>query len=232
MRFPRTIFALVPAVFVLGSCGRLGGPTLDVETFNLENRYGFEAAELIDPYVFGDRADAPGAMSATADAITVRETRDNLEKIRRVLQEFDQPIPGVRLYFQLIEADSFQDEDPAIAGVVAELRSIFRFDGYRLVGEAMVPVAGGSQDRQSFSQRFLGVDNPITVEAEARVLKNGTVRLDPVQLADSWNQLMAATVNITPGQTIVIGGTQATDFSGGTPAEDRILILTVRAEAG
>lgn len=232
MRFPRTMLSLVPAVLLLGACGRMGGPKLDVETFNLENRSGYEAAELINPYVFGDRADAPGAMSATADAITVRETRDNLDKIRRVLEDFDQPIPGVRLYFQLIEADSFRDEDPAIADVVAELRSLFRFQGYRLAGEAMVPIAGGNQDRQSFSQRFLGVDNPVTVEADARIQRDGTVRLDPVQLRDTWNQLMAATVNITPGQTIVIGGTQATDFSSGTSGSDRIIILTVRAEVG
>jgi hypothetical protein len=232
MKFPRRFLAILPAVLLLSACGRFGAPKLDVETFNLDNRSGYEAAELINPYVFADRADAPGAMSATDAAITVRETRDNLEKIRRVLQEFDQPIPGVRLHFQLIEADSFRDEDPAIADVVAELKSLFRFEGYRLVGEAMVPVAGGSQGRQSFSQRFLGVEDPVTVEAEARIQRNGTVRLDPVQLLEFRNQLMAATVNITPGQTIVIGGTQSIGYSSENPSENRVFILTVRAEAG
>jgi hypothetical protein len=170
-------------------------------------------------------------MSATVDAITVRETRDNLDKIGRVLEEFDQPIPGVRLHFQLIEADSFQEEDPAIADVVKELRSLFRFEGYRLLGEAMVPVAGGSQDRQMFSQRFLGVDNPITIEAGARLLRSGAVRLEPVQLRDSWDELMSTSVNVSPGQTIVIGGTQArTGLVGGSPTGKSVLILTVRAE--
>ncbi len=232
MRFPRllfVLFALAPIVLLFGACDRAA--KLDVQTFNLEHRVGYEAAELIDPYVFGDRAENPGAMSATMDAITVRETRDNLDKISRVLDDFDQPIPGIRLYFQLIEADSFEDEDPAIADVVQELRSLFRFEGYRLLGEAMVPVAGGSQERQAFSQRFLGVDNPITVEAEARVLRSGIVRLDPVQLRDPWSQLMATSVNVTPGQTIVIGGTQArTELVSGSPTGETVLILTVRAE--
>jgi len=233
MRFPRSFLALLPVAILLGACDGFGGPKLDVQTFNLEHRAGYEAAELIDPYVFADRSENPGYMSATLDAITVRETKDNLDKIGRVLADFDQPIPGVRLYFQLIEADSFEEEDPAIANVVQELRSLFRFEGYRLMGEAMVPVAGGSQDRQSFSQRFLGVDNPIVVEAQARLLRTGMVRLDPVVLSDAWRDLMTATVNVTPGQTIVIGGAQArTEGDDARPAGERVVILTVRAEAG
>ena len=231
MRFPRRIPALLLPVLLIGACGQLGDPKLDVQTFNLEHRSGYEAAGLIDPYVFADRAKNPGYMSATEEAISVRETRDNLDKISRVLAEFDQPIPGVRLYFQLIEADSFEGEDPAIASVVQELRSLFRFEGYRLLGEAMVQVAGGSSDRQQFSRRFLGVDNPITVEAGARVLRSGAVRLDPVELYDTWGGLMSATVNVTPGQTIVIGGTQArTQSDDGRSFGERVLILTVRAE--
>ncbi len=234
MRHARLL--LVPVVFLLGAlgaCDRFGNPELDVQTFNLEHRSGYEAAELIHPYVFGDRAQNPGNMSATADAITVRETRDNLEKIGRVLADFDQPIPGIRLHFQLIEADSFEEEDPAIADVVTELRSLFRFEGYRLLAEAMIPVAGGSQQPQEFSQRFLGVDNPIMVEAGARVLRSGAVRLEPVQLRDTWNELMSTSVNVMPGQTIVIGGTQArTRLVDGSPSSEAVLILTVRAETG
>lgn len=229
----RSLMVLLSMPVLLVACDGFYNPKLDVQTFNLEYRSGYEASELISPYVFGDREGAPGDMSATVDAITVRETRDNLDKIGRVLAEFDRPIPGVRLYFQLIEADSFQEEDPAIADVVDELRSLFRFDGYRLLGEATVPVAGGTMDRQSFSQRFLGVDNPITVEAAARVMATGTVRLDPVQLRDTWDELLTTSVNLTPGQTIVIGGTQArTRLEGGSPGGETVLILTVRAETG
>jgi hypothetical protein len=232
MKPPRLLAVLSMMVLTLAACDWLGSPKLDVETFNLEHRTGYEAAELIEPYVFYDREENPGDMNATADAVTVRETRDNLEKIQRVLAEFDEPIPGIRLYFQLIEADSFEGEDPAIAEVVEELRSLFRFEGYRLLGEAMVPVAGGSPERQSFSQRFLGVEIPITVEASAQTLRTGTVRLNPVLLRDPWDELMSTSVNVTPGQTIVLGGTQArVRSSEGSPYGRTTLILTVRAEA-
>jgi hypothetical protein len=195
-----------------------------VRTFTLEHRSGFEAAELVDPYVFGDREKAPGTMSATPNAISVRETPDNLNRIARVLAEFDKPIPGVRLRFQLIEADSFREPDPAIAEVVEELKGLFRFDGYRLLGEALVGVAGGSAGGQDFSQNFLGTEEAFSVTAEARVLQPGTIRLDPVELWGEHERLLATSVNVTPGQTVVIGGARAR--VGG-----RSLILTVKAES-
>jgi hypothetical protein len=224
MRFIKSLLALVPLVLLVSACGRMGGADLDVQTFNLDHRSGHEVAELIVPYVFSDRAKNPGSMSATDDALTVRETRDNLEKIARVLEEFDQPIPGVRLYFQLIEADSFQEEDPAIADVVAELKSLFRYGGYRLLGEATVPVAGGTRNHQEFSYRFLGPEDPMTVQSYAQVLRDGSIRLEPVSLSDPWNRLLETSVTVALGQTVVIGGTPAT-------RGDEILILTVRAEA-
>jgi len=198
---------------------------LDVQTFNLENRSGYEAAELIDPYIYGDREGAPGSMSALPNAISVRETPDNLEKIARVLAEFDQPIPSIRLRFRLIEADSFQDEDPAIAEVVQELRSLFRFDGYRLLGEALVTLAGGSMYDQEFTQRFLGTDETFQIESSANMERPGTVRLDPVRLRDSEGDfLLETSVTVSHGQTVVIGGGKA--FVGG-----RSFILTVKAES-
>lgn len=225
------VLPLLGMTLLLVSCDGFGGPKLDVQTFQLDHRAGYEAAELIAPYVFSDREENPGAMSATADAITIRETRDNLEKIQRVLLDFDQPIPGIRLYFQLIEADSFQDEDPAIAEVVEELRGLFRYEGYRLIGEVVVPVTGGARGHQDFSQGFLGIENPIKVNASFQVLRNATIRLDPVELSDTWSSLLATSVNLSPGQTIVLGGAQArTQLVNGSPTGRTVLILTVRAE--
>lgn len=201
-----------------------GGPDLDVRTFNLEHRSGYEAAELVHPYVFSDREESPGSMSATPDAISVRETPDNLDRIARVLEAFDQPIPTLRLRFRLIEADSFRDVDPEIADVVEELRSLFRFEGYRLLGEAMVSVAGGTMDRQGFSQRFMGSADVFQVRSEARLVKPGTVRLEPVQLWGGGNDnLLETSVTISAGQTVVIGGARAR-------LGERSFILTATAE--
>ena len=223
MKVLRTALLLALGTSLMVGCDRT--PELDVRTFNLEHRSGYEAAELVDPYIYGDREGAPGSLSALPNAISVRETPDNLDKIARVLAEFDQPIPPVRLRFQLIEADSFQDEDPAIAEVVQELRSLFRFDGYRLLGEALVTLAGGTMGDQEFTQRFLGTDENFQVAARVRMERPGTVRLDPIDLRDSeYDILLETSVNVSQGQTVVIGGAKAR--VGG-----RSFILTVRAES-
>jgi hypothetical protein len=218
--------AMMLALVPLGVLGCNRAPELDVRTFNLENRSGYEAAELVDPYIYGDREGAPGAISALSNAISVRETTDNLDKIARVLAEFDQPIPPVRLRFQLIEADSFQDEDPAIAEVVTELRSLFRFEGYRLMGEAVVTLAGGGMDSQDIEQRFLGTDDPFVVMADAVIERPGTVRLRPVYLWDeeTGDNILQTHVSVSLGQTVVIGG-------GRGRAGGRTFILTVKAES-
>ena len=172
------LLALLGGRFWAGSASG----NLDVQTFTLQHRSGYEAAELIQPYVFSDREGAEGRMSATPSAISVRETPDNLDRIARVLEEFDQPIPSFRLRFQLIEADSFRDPDPAIAGVVGQLRDLFRFEGYRLLGEAIVSMAGETMERQNASQQFLGTEEAFQVMVEAHLARAGTVRLDPVEL--------------------------------------------------
>lgn len=209
MKHPKKWAALALAAWILSGCDT--APELEVRTFNLQHRSGYEAAELIDPYIYGDRAGAPGTMSVLSNALSVRETPDNLDKIARVLAEFDTPIPAIRLRFQLIEADSFRDEDPAIADVVEELRSLFRFDGYRLLGEALVTLDGGSGGGQAFEQRFIGVEESFTVNASVQMDRPGTVRLQPVYLylEDEGDTLLQTSVSVSLGQTVVIGGAKA-----------------------
>jgi hypothetical protein len=212
-------FSLVVPILALGCSAQ---PDLDIRTFNLENRSGYEAAELIQPYVFADREGAPGMMSATEAAVSVRETPDNLQKIARVLEEFDRPLPEVRLHFQLIEADSFQDPDPEIAQVVEQLGSLFTFQGYRLLGQALVLVAG-DRGGGEFRQRFLGPDEEFLVTAAAELQSSGTVRLRNLTLWGEGLPVLESTINASAGQTLVIGGTRAS-------RSGRSLILTVRPE--
>jgi len=124
-------------VLVAGACR---GPQLETQTFELEYLDAHTAASLIEPYVYFDRERNPGTVSTAGDMashlITVRETRDNLEKIERVLSEYDQPAPMVQLHFQLIEANGTATQDPAIDDVESALRRLFKFEGYRLVADA------------------------------------------------------------------------------------------------
>ena len=195
-------------------------PELEVRTFPLTHISGHEAAVLIEPYVYGERPGGEGRLSSVTDAITVRETPDNLDQIARVLAEHDVEQRDVRLHFQLIQADGYTDSDPRIAQVEAELRRIFRFGGYQLAGEAMVSVTGASE----IDQRLPGPGGTYAIAAEIRRLDPGGIRLHDVTLyGASFEPILTTSVNIRPGQTLVLGSSPQGD--GGAT-----LLLTVRAE--
>ena len=199
-------------------------PALETRTFELQFMEPHEARDLIRPYVWDDRAGAAGTMSAADNTISVRETPDNLDRIAAVLEEFDRPRPTVRLHFQLIEADGAARGDPAIADVEAELRRLFRYQGYRLVNEAVV---GGMEG--SHIEQVVGTD--WNEEGWIIIASIGSVRV----IDDSgWVQMEVGVrsptrgafmtrVNARIGQTMVVGNAQLMT-GGGT------LILTVRPE--
>lgn len=212
-----TLTALAATVMFLSGCDM--GPRLETRTFRLEHLQSHEASELIDPYVYGAREGNPGAISVIEGAITVRETRDNLEQIERVLVEFDEPRADIRLRFQLIEANGFTESDPRIAEVEEELRKLFQFRGYRLAGEATVTAT----DVTEISQRLRASD--VLYEITGTVFRIGpdVTRLDGISLWSPDGPRLQTTVNIRSGQTIVLGSSP----KAGSAAT---LFLTVQAQ--
>lgn len=210
---------LLASMAVSSACQQ---PQLETRTIVLEHLSGLEAIELVSPYVYGERQSrdgGPGTISATTNALTVRETPENLDRIERTLVAMDEPRPDVRLRFQLVEADGWTERDARIARVEEELRRIFQFGGYRLAAETVVTAAEGSEVSQTLAvgdQRF---------ELSARVRRRGreTVRLDDVSLRSFEGEHLRTTVNVRPGQTIVLGSSPRSD--------DRpTLLLAVTAE--
>ncbi len=219
MTMKRMLLATPLALVLLAGCRY--APELDTRTFSVEHLQPHEVHALLEPYVYGDREGAPGTMSATTGAVTVRELPGNLERIAQVLEEFDVSRPDMRLKFQLIEADGFTDSDPRIASVEEELRKVFQFQGYRLAGEALVTATDGS----NIGQALAGTDGAYYVEGRVRWVQSNTIRLD-VSLDSRVGDGAAlnTTVNVRPGQTLVLG----TSSKRGSTAT---LLLTVTANS-
>lgn len=203
--------------------GCSAGPELDTRTFRLAYLEGSAAAEIVGPYVYTDRPDAPGTFSYRDNVLTVRETPDNLEKIARVLEEFDTPEPGVQLRFQIIEANGSSTSDPAIAEVEAELRKLFQFRGYRLLAEAYVGGVEGSSISQAVSTR----GEPYVIEAHIHRVQvsdaGAAVTLTVALRLPNVGSTLESTVNVAAGKTVVLGNGQLDPQRGP-------LILTVRPE--
>jgi hypothetical protein len=208
--------SLALAGLALAACD-LGSPALETRTFRVQHMNAGEAARLVDPYVYGEREGRPGAVSVVDGALTVRETRDNLDEIERVLAEYDVPRPDIRLHFQLIEADGFTEADPRIADVEDELRKLFRFQGYRLAGEATVVAA----DFANVEQLIRAGDDLYSLNANVSRVGPDATRLQDVSLVGRGVQLTTS-MNVRPGQTVVLGSSPR---SGDTAT----LFLTVRA---
>ena len=216
-------FATVPLLLVLATACDLGGPKLEVRTFNVEaaedQLRGVSA--LVQPYIYNDRPDAPGSMSVALGSITVRETPDNLDRIARVIADLDlskTPSPSYRLIFQLIEANGSADTDPTIADVVAELRNSLKFDGYVLKGQAHIALTPSA----SFTQRLQTDSDEYSLSGNFDEVASGqALSIHFGQRIGQRNpSLLDTTVGIRPDQILVLGSVPAQDSA--------ILLLVVR----
>lgn len=137
---------------------------------------------------------------------------------------------NVRLVFQLVEANGFQEQAPEIADVVSELRELFRFRGYRLAATGLLNVipdgfagtrlTGGPQGGY---QVEVNVD-PVWVEAEGDNPRRSSdrVRIQVSLHHETQGPAMEVTVNVRDGQTLVLGSTRT--------VEGEALILIMRTE--
>lgn len=218
----------LPTILValsLVACGQ--GAELPTRTFHLKYLSPEEAVRLIRAQGGGEgarvsyRSNAPGEDSAPG--VTVSDTRDNLDKIAMIIDEYDQP-PMVQLSFQVIQADGATTRDSAIAEVEAVLRRLFRFRGYRLAAEGVVGGVEGSGLKQVLTGRT-GAHYIITARIDdVRGFGDSATVVVQVhlQVAPGSGEIQSV-VRLPVGKTAVLGNTQAAT-AGGT------LILTVRPE--
>ena len=225
------VLMLVPLLVAMVALAGCEGPELDTRTFEVRYLQPHEVRNILEPYVFTDREGRAGLMSTSQGAVTVRETDDNLEKIGRVLEQFDVPKPTVMLSFQIIEADGAREVDPAIAEVEAELRRLFRFEGYELVAETQVVGIQGTGIRQMIGDArttYTSDEGFFMIEGGVSEVR-GTTGADPTITLDvrlshrDMPNILSTTVTIPAGHSVVLGTAQAPGIEGA-------LVLVVKAE--
>ncbi len=210
------------------ACGAGSGNELETRTFRIEHLEPSVAQSLIGPYALSEGAVIQVVVGGGARALSVRERKEILDRMQATLAEYDRPLPSsVSLHFQIIEADGYETADPEIAEVEAALRELFRFRGYRSIGEAWVQgrrfgefrqrVADVRDTNQSFALH--GRLHSVKPAATGR----GTVDLDVELAHETGGSFLATQISIPIGQTVVIG-------SGKPAGRAGTLILAVRPE--
>jgi hypothetical protein len=129
----------------------------------------------------------------------------------------------VQLHFQVIEANGNTTQDPSIEDVESALRQLFRFQGYRLLSEAVLSGVAGS----SMSQNLGGEGQGFGIRANILDVRggpdSGTVRFEVSLYGPPLGEVFETTANVRMGQTMVLGSTRP------SPAMET-LILAVRPE--
>ena len=190
---------------------------LETRTFALEHLDVATATGLVGPYVYKDRPSAPGVISLApgAAAISVRETPDNLDKIRRMLEEFDVASPALsyRLHFQVVVGNGTESTDERLALVEKELRKVFRFEGYSLIGEGHVAISEGPFELQIETD----VSEPLDpsekwrIHIDGGVYRGSEMHLEITDLPPGMSTSRRTTgkvetrLGFRPGQTLVLG---------------------------
>ncbi|MDX1393688.1 MAG: hypothetical protein R3195_04835 [Gemmatimonadota bacterium] len=216
-----TAFASVAFLPIIGSGACAGDTELETQTFELQYMNPGEAVEMIAPYVYPEREAAPGLVTHFSGGLTVRETRENLARIREVLESYDLPTPGVRLHFQLIEANGYGDTDPRISDVQDALEELFRFDGYRLLAEPQMAAMEGTGS----TQRIPEADGSgFYLEARIQDIRGRGDKASivlSVSLMGDYERIETS-MAVPVGETVVLGSSQGDGSS--------TIILTVRPQ--
>ena len=213
-------------------------PVLPVRTFHLTQLTPDQAAKLVSPYVQGF---STGVFSAGSGipAITVRAPARILATVDSVLKANDHAPRTIILRFQLIAAEDSAVHDAAIANVDAALRSLFRFRGYRLLGEGAAAVGEGSS---MFQLTLNAATEPPGLEhftvsgrvgdlvtdgasgsVDLRVELLGPMVKNGVAGGASETTRLSTGLTLPIGQTVVLGSAAASGRA-------RTVILAVRAE--
>ena len=223
------IAAMVTAsVALIMGCER---DALEVRTFALERLGADDAAALVDPYIYAGREGAPGMYNFTDRLLTVRELPENLDRIAAVLKEYDRARAAVRLHFQLIQANGFEDRDLSIQAVEVELRKLLRYDGYRLVGETVLQLREGGEGGQTLRGALEDVspqDSQFDLFAVVGLVSTGdhgaAVELE-VRLSHFNTSILGTEVKAADGQSLVLG--TSSSLAGGGAL---ILVVTPTIE--
>lgn len=208
---------------------------LSVKTFKLQNLRADDAAKLLGPYV-----NSPGGgvfEAGSIGAITVRETPTIMALVDSILRVHDRPRAVVSLRFRLIAALDSNRRDPSIDAIDAELRKLFRFNGYVLIGEGTAT----TEEMNEFTMTMAAKNAPDKRPDESYVI-NGwiervegsgadrTVRLT-LALRDGLRgrdapDLLKTGLTMTIGQGVILGSAHPLNTVGSRVA----LILVVQPE--
>lgn len=197
------------------------GKSLTVRTFQFKHKQADKAAAVIKPLM-----SAEGSMSIqpAANSLTVTDQPENVKKIIAALASFDAAAKELKLSIRLVSASRGAADagrvDPNLQDVASKL-ALFRFNVLDVVGSADVAGSEGQPglvDLGGYRADFkFGEYDPAS-----NTVKLGDFKLSRLE-GDQLSPILKTTLNLTIGQTVVIGATKQ-------PQSQRALMIVVTAQ--
>lgn len=163
------------------------------------------------------------AQLASPEAIRIRDTRENLDRIVKALKEFDQVL---RMWVDLGLIRATEKSGDAGLGtlpsqVIKQLKSLFRYRGYQVLD------SGGSRIFEGQPCELILAGGEYKLRLENVEFMEGEPRLARMKVtlysAKKHVDLLRTTANIPVGDTVVLGGARME-----SPDEALIVLLSVR----
>jgi hypothetical protein len=178
-------------------------------------------------------ATAGGAQQATTRSVA-RDTARKIYPKATNLRSAEHPAASISLTFQLIAAEDAPTRDPGLAGLDSLLRGVLRFNGYRLLGTAVVSAgefADVTQTLTATDQEAIKLSVSVrdvylageasSVRLTVRMVRN--YGLPNSTMRGMYDDLLTTGVTVPIGQTVVLGTAAVT-------GNVKALILTVKPQ--
>jgi len=133
--------------------------------------------------------------------LVVRDTARALERIVRLLEDFDHPLRSVRLHLQIVRAATGAPEPGEASALspelLARLRELLRYERYHLLAEARFSVWEGESVDSRLGDLYSVAFRLGTVLADQRV------KLQGFELARSPGKVASAAGERSPGERLI-----------------------------
>lgn len=208
--------AVLAAAFAAAPGFEAASPDDGLETrlFTIRFRPVEDVVLLIESHI-GERGSY--TVQPRLKALTVRDARENLDRIGELIAGYDQPPRSVRLVIQLIRAT---EADPASlprrgpdTGVPDLLRDVTKWSEVSVIGSASIVGVEGAQ-----STLNVGGDFRVRFRVDAVAEKQGIIKFDRLVLerlvADAAGgtrpmQILDTVLNLRNGRQLLLGATSS-----------------------
>jgi len=195
-------------------------PTLETETFFVKHKPMPDIFHIVKPIV----SKYGRIIHGGTESFTVTDERNNLKKIKEMVHKYDVPPKQVWLEVRLILASSEKKQGPKmpkrLETVAKQLKTLFRYESYDILDDARVLAY---EDKECFSMIGEGNYQMKINKLEYKNVNGGLIKLNRFSLSSSNRDMLATTVNIPNGDTVILGASNIA-------AAGKALIVAVTAK--